>query len=59
MPARGAGGVLCPARYRGAAYHIHVVQTGTYSLRVDGENVAGNLIPMKDEKKKYHVEVTV
>ena len=46
-------------RYRGAAYHIHVVQTGTYSLRVDGENVAGNLIPMKDGKKKYHVEVTV
>ena len=46
-------------RYRGAAYHIHVVQTGTYSLRVDGETVAGNLIPMKDGKKKYHVEVTV
>ena len=46
-------------RYRGAAYHIHVVQTGTYSLSVDGENVAGNLIPMKDGKKKYHVEVTV
>ena len=46
-------------RYRGAVYHIHVVQTGTYSLRVDGENVAGNLIPMKDGKKKYHVEVTV
>ena len=35
--------------------HIHVVQT----VRVDGENVAGNLIPMKDGKKKYHVEVTV
>ena len=29
------------------------------SLRVDGENVAGNLIPMKDGKKKYYVEVTV
>ena len=39
-------------RYRGAAYHIHVVQTGTYSLRVDGENVAGNLIPMKDGEEK-------
>ena len=32
---------------------------GTYSLRVDGENVWRNLIPMKDGKKKYHVEVTV
>ena len=46
-------------RYRGAVYHIHVTQTGTYSLTVDGVAVSGNIIPVADGKTEYRVEVTV
>ncbi len=45
-------------RYRGALYHIHVRQTGTQSLTVDGAPVQGKLIPDVG-KNEYYVEVTV
>ncbi len=46
-------------RYRGAGYHIHVRQTGSYSLTVDGEALAGKVVPIAEGKKVYQVEVTV
>lgn len=45
-------------RFRGAVYHIHVVQTGAYSLTVDGAPVSGKVIPATG-KDSYTVEVTV
>ena len=45
-------------RFRGAVYHIHVVQTGAYSLTVDGAPVSGKVIPATG-KDNYTVEVTV
>ena len=45
-------------RYRGALYRIHVRQTGTYSLTVDGQPVEGKRIPDAG-KTEYYVEVTV
>lgn len=46
-------------RYRGAVYHIHVLQTGEYSLTVNGKRIAGKVIPADCSKNEYHVEVTV
>ena len=46
-------------RYRGAEYHIHVANKGTYSLHVDGEAVNGKIIPIEEGRKIYQVEVTV
>ena len=46
-------------RYRGADYHIHVVNTGAYSLTVDGIPMEAKLIPVVADKNEYHVEVTV
>ena len=54
----GMGAYTVRRRYRGALYRIHVRQTGTYSLTVDGQPVEGKLIPDAG-KKEYHVEVTV
>lgn len=45
-------------RYRGAVYHIHVKQTGTPSMRVDGAAVEGKVIP-DTGKAEYQVEVTL
>ena len=45
-------------RYRGAQYNIHVKQTGTYSLTVDGAAVEGKVVP-DSGKAEYCVEVTV
>ena len=45
-------------RFRGAVYHIHVRQTGGYSLTVDGEILPGKVIP-DTGKKEYNVEVSV
>lgn len=45
-------------RYRGAVYHIHVKQTGTSSMRVDGAAVEGKVIP-DTGKAEYQVEVTL
>ncbi len=45
-------------RYRGCVYHIHVRQTGVYSLTVDGKALEGKLLPI-GQGKEYHVEVTV
>ena len=46
-------------RYRGAVYHIHVRQTGSASMTVDGAAVSGNRIPLAEGKETYHVEVTL
>ena len=46
-------------RYRGAMYHIHVRQTGSASMTVDGAAVSGNRIPLAEGKETYHVEVTL
>ena len=46
-------------KYRGAKYQIHVKQTGEYSVCVNGEKIAGTLIPVQTGKNQYIVEVTV
>ena len=46
-------------RFRDALYHIHVRQTGAYSLTVDGEAVNGKTISPEPGKEEYNVEVTV
>lgn len=45
-------------RYRGAMYHIHVRQTGTPGMTVDGAAVEGKVIP-DTGKAEYWVEVTL
>ena len=44
-------------RYRGSCYRIHVRQTGTYSLTVDGRALSGKVLP--GGNPEYSVEVTV
>ncbi len=49
-------------KFRGATYVIDVknpngVQKGVKSLKVDGKDVAGNIIPIMPEGKTYQVEV--
>ena len=44
-------------RYRGSLYRIHVKQTGTKFLSVDGVPLAGNLLPCGNAE--YLVEATV
>ena len=44
-------------RYRGSLYRIHVKQTGSYSVSVDGAPLAGDVLP--NGKAEYLVEVTV
>lgn len=51
-------------RYRGAVYHIDVqnpdhVQKGVVSMTVDGQSVAGNIIPPVEGKKEYQVTVVM
>ncbi len=46
-------------RYRGAVYHIHVRQTGSASMTVDGAAVSGKRIPIAEGKETYQVEVTL
>ncbi len=48
--------------YRGAAYSIHVqnpnkVEKGVRKMIVDGEEIAGNVIPYVEGKEKYDVTV--
>ena len=45
-------------RFRGAVYHIHVKQTGTPSMTVDGAPIEGKVIP-DTGKTQYTVEVTL
>jgi len=44
-------------KYQGSTYHIHVKQTGSRSVSVDGAPITGNILPKG--KKEYFVEVTV
>ncbi len=44
-------------RYQGSVYHIHVKQTGSPSVSVDGAPIASKILPKG--KPEYHVEVTV
>ena len=49
-------------KFRGAVYHIEVknpdhVEKGVLYLDVDGKRVEGNLIPIEEGKKEYHVTV--
>ncbi|RHO30958.1 GH36-type glycosyl hydrolase domain-containing protein [Roseburia sp. AM16-25] len=51
-------------KFREGIYHIQVrnpkqVEKGVVSLRVDGQEIAGNVIPYVREKKEYQVEVTL
>ena len=49
-------------KFREGSYHIQVknpkqVEKGVVSLRVDGQEIAGNVIPYVKGKKEYQVEV--
>ena len=51
-------------KFREGTYHIQVrnpkqVKKGVVSLRVDGQEIAGNVIPYVRGKKEYQVEVTL
>ena len=51
-------------KFREGTYHIQVrnpkqVEKGVVSLRVDGQEIAGNVIPYVRGKKEYQVEVTL
>ena len=51
-------------KFRDGTYHIQVrnpkqVEKGVVSLRVDGQEIAGNVIPYVGGKKEYQVEVTL
>jgi cellobiose phosphorylase len=51
-------------RFRGTIYHISVknpqhVCKGVYSMAVDGEIVAGNLIPIYKDQKEHVIEVVL
>lgn len=51
-------------KFREETYHIQVrnpkqVEKGVVSLRVDGQEIAGNVIPYVRGKKEYQVEVTL
>ena len=54
----GFGEYTVRRRYRGADYTIHVRQSGTYSLTVDGRPAESKVIP-DTGKTEYQVEVTV
>lgn len=45
-------------KYRGGVYTIHVKNTGSYSLTVDGKAVDGTCVPYVEGKTSYAVEVT-
>ena len=55
----GFGAYTVRRVFRGAVYNIHVTQTGTYSLTVDGKPLPGKVIPPAEGKTAYEVEVTV
>ena len=51
-------------KFREGTYHVQVrnpkqVEKGVVSLRVDGREIAGNVIPYIRGKKEYQVEVTL
>ena len=51
-------------KFREGTYHIQVknpkqVEKGVISLRVDGQEIAGNVIPYVKDKTEYQVEVTL
>ncbi len=59
---RGFGDFTVTRQYREAVYHIEVrnpkdAEQGVLYMEVDGERTEGNLIPMKEGKKEYHVIV--
>jgi cellobiose phosphorylase len=60
----GFGDFTLTRRYRDAVYHINVknpdnVQKGVKKLLVDGEEVAGTVIPYRKGKLSYEVEVVM
>ena len=60
----GFGDFTLTRRYRDAVYHINVtnpdnVQKGVKKLIVDGEEVAGTVIPYRKGKLSYEVEVVM
>ncbi len=55
-------GFTCERMYRGAKYLITIdnsahVCSGIATMTVDGKEIAGNIIPMKEDQKEYHVTV--
>ncbi len=45
--------------FRGSKFIISVTNSGSqqFSIKVDGENIQGNLVPLKKGKKEYHIDV--
>ena len=61
---RGFGDFTLTREYRGAVYHIQVlnpqgVEKGVASMTVDGTAVEGNVIPFDKDKKEVNVVVTM
>ena len=58
----GFGDFTLTRRFRGATYYFDVknpsnVEKGVAYLDVDGKRVEGNVVPVEDGKKEYHVTV--
>ena len=58
----GFGDFTLTRRYRGATYYFDIknpgsVQKGVTYLEVDGKHVDGNVVPVEEGKKEYHVIV--
>ena len=58
----GFGDFTLTRRFRGATYYFDVknpnnVEKGVAYLEVDGKQVEGNVVPVEDGKKEYHVTV--
>ena len=47
------------ARYRVDIYNPHRLQKGTVALRVDGEEIEGNTVPVKNDARLHVVEATL
>jgi cellobiose phosphorylase len=48
-------------RYRQTTYHIAITRLAPdsvepNSLRLDGQPIEGNLLPLKDDRQEHHVE---
>jgi cellobiose phosphorylase len=59
---RGWKGFTVHRVFRGATYHIEVrnpngVSKGVRALTVDGESIAGNVVPIRNEGQSVRVEV--
>ena len=59
LPAKWAGFTL-HYRYRQTPYHIRVIRVpGASRLSLDGQTVAGNTVPLLDDRRDHRVEVSL